>query len=83
MLIVLLSLFNFISLADGMGFLPSVKTLFMEKKPATWQEQKAPEKNTDRAFVKVNKDGSPSTMEKPANGRREKEKTEREQRDQE
>ena len=32
----------------------------MDKKETHLQEQEAPLKNTDNAFVKVNKDGSPS-----------------------
>jgi hypothetical protein len=31
----------------------------MEKKKTTFDKQDAPLKNTDRAFVKVSKDGSP------------------------
>jgi hypothetical protein len=31
----------------------------MEKKKPGLREQDAPEKNTDRAYVKVSKDGSP------------------------
>lgn len=31
----------------------------MEKKPTRFEEQQAPIKNTDNAFVKVSKDGSP------------------------
>lgn len=31
----------------------------MDKKKTPFREQEAPEKNTDKAFVKVNRDGSP------------------------
>jgi hypothetical protein len=50
--------------------------MFMdEKKDKRLVEQDAPLKNTDKAFVKVNKDGSPAI---PQNPKEEKGKTERE-----
>lgn len=38
----------------------ATKFIFMDKKHIQLEEQEAPLKNTDKAFVKVNKDGSPS-----------------------
>ena len=41
----------------------SIKTDDMNKKEERFQPQEAPRKNTDKAFVRGNKDGSPSIPE--------------------
>ena len=44
----------------------------MEEKKTSLQEQKAPEKNTDHAYVKVRRDGSPEmpVKEKQESGKK-------------